>query len=331
MAFFRLSSLQFVMLFLTFLSVAGSMPTIQRRCFIFGCGDPSKHDSREGVSEDMLYQFGLFAQYSAAAYCEENNKSPKGPIACHAGNCPMLETTNVISSDEFQNVGPDDDTGFIAIDNTCKLIVLAFRGSVSGANWHGDFEVNRVHTDLCKKCHVHKGFWKAWNDVKEVSFKSVEAVMGQYPDYRFAITAHSLGGAIATLAAADFRRWKTYYAEKTELFTFGSPRIGNMKTAEFLTLQSTKSYRVTATDDPVPRLPWHKLGYFHMSPEYWIHDNLQHPSASDIKWVIGYYNEAGNSGANADRITHLSYNMESHRHYFGSISQCAPKNDPSRV
>lgn len=135
MAFFRLSFLQSVMLFLIFIFVAGSMPTIYRRCFIFGCGDLSKHDSDEGVSEDLLYQFNLFAQHSAAAYCEENNKSPKGPITCHAGNCPMLETTNVTSFEEFQNAGPDDDTGFIAIDHTRKLTVLAFRGSISDANW----------------------------------------------------------------------------------------------------------------------------------------------------------------------------------------------------
>lgn len=146
----------------------------------------------------------------------------------------------------------------------------------------------KVHTDLCKKCHIHGGFWKAWNDVEKVSFKSVEVVMRQNLDYWFAITGYSLGGAIAILAAADFRRWKPYYAENTELFTFGSPRIDNMKAAEFLTLQSTKSYRVTAIADPVSRLPWHKLGYFYMSPEYWIHDNPQHPSASGIKWVTGY-------------------------------------------
>lgn len=44
------------------------------------------------------------------------------------------------------------------------------------------------------------------------------------------ITGHSLGGALSTLAAFDFNN----LGIKTNLITFGSPRVGNEKFAKEL-------------------------------------------------------------------------------------------------
>lgn len=326
MTFSRLSVLQLTMLLATFISVAYSLPTIQIRCFLFGCGDPSPHETHNGISESTLESFALFSQYAAAAYCEENNNSSGTKITCAAKNCPDVEAANVTSRNEFENSPIADTTGFIAIDYTREIVVLTFRGSVSGANWQEDFKASRVHTDICHKCHVHKGFWQAWVEARTPVLGAVKTVMESYPDYRFVVAGHSLGGALATLAAGDIRKVSPKFAEITELYTYGSPRIGNKPTVDFLTKQSNLSHRITAVDDPVPRVPWHRLGYFHVSPEFWIRTNPQYPSTTDILVVTGYYNEAGNSGANKG---HTKYNMEAHRHYYGNTTQCRPDKDIS--
>ena len=326
MAFLPLSLMQLLSLLATFLSVAHSLPTIERRCFIFGCGDKTPHHTKIGVSEETLYNFRLLSQYSAAAYCEENNNSTGTPVTCHTGACAMVEATNATSYLEFEDSKMYDNTGYVAIDKFHKLVVLSFRGSVSKANWRADYSLIRVHTDLCHKCKVHMGFWKAWSQIKKNTLATVKAVMNQHPGYQLAVTGHSLGGAMATLAAAEIRKTSEGYANKTLLVTFGSPRIGNRRTADFLTKQSRHSFRVTAGDDPIPRMPFHALGYFHMSPEYWIRRNAQNPDAGDIHWITGLYNEAGNSGAGG--LSH--FGKDSHRHYFGNISYCRPKHDSSK-
>ena len=157
-----------------------------------------------------------------------------------------------------------------------------------------------------------------WIALRDVIMQNVNLATYYYRDYRFAITGHSLGAALATLAVADFRRASSWYLEHTELFTFGSPRIGNVGMADFLTKQSNKSYRITVVNDPIPQTPGPISGYMHMSPEYWISDNPSDPVPEDIHVVTGYYNRGGNTGQ--DR--HESF--EEHRRYFGSITRCDP-------
>ena len=326
MALSRFSAVQLLLLLVTFLSVADSMPTLESFCFLFGCTDPVPHNTMYGVSDEILYNFQLLSQYAAAAYCEENNNSTGTPVTCRTGACAMVEVANATSYLEFEDSKMYDNTGYIAIDHFHRLVVLSFRGSVSKANWKIDRQLIRVHTDLCHKCKVHKGFWRSWSQIQDNTLGMVKAVMDKHPKYQLAVTGHSLGGAIATLAAAKIRNSSEPYADNTLLVTFGSPRIGNKRTAEFLTKQSDHSFRVTAVDDIIPRLPFHTFGYYHMSPEYWIYRNQQNPDPGDIAWITGLYNKAGNSGQGG--LTH--FGKEPHRHYFGNITNCRPEYDPSK-
>jgi Lipase 3 N-terminal region len=60
-----------------------------------------KNDS--DVSAEVLGQFNLWEQYSAAAYCLPNNDSPGDKVACVKGqNCPLVEAATTITSIEFQ-------------------------------------------------------------------------------------------------------------------------------------------------------------------------------------------------------------------------------------
>ncbi len=71
-----------------------------------------------------------------------------------------------------------------------------------------------------------------------------------YPNVKVYFTGHSLGGGIATFAAADF--FSTY--SLGEVYTYGKPRVGNKKFVEWFN-QNVKAFRVVHNKDPVPRLP----------------------------------------------------------------------------
>ena len=155
--------------------------------------------------------------------------------------------------------------------------------------------------------------------MRENVLPNVEAATENYPDYRFIVTGHSLGAALATIAAGDIRKAMPWLADRTELFSYGSPRVGNIVTADFLTKQSDKNYRITSTSDPVPRVPGPTLDYMHTSPEYWISmdpDN-ESPDPMNIWKIVGYFNENGNTGTKWTTF-------DTHRHYFGFISGCDP-------
>ena len=70
-------------------------------------------------------------------------------------------------------------------------------------------------------------------------------------------TGHSLGGALATLAAS---RWNTI---TTHLYTYGSPRVGGRKFVK--SFLSSNRYRFRNNNDIVTRVPFEILGYKHVS------------------------------------------------------------------
>jgi triacylglycerol lipase len=84
---------------------------------------------------------------------------------------------------------------------------------------------------------------------------------------------------------------------------------------QYITDQGS-NYRVTHTNDIVPRLPPMAFGFSHTSPEYWItSDNNVTPSTSDIQVIEGVGSREGNAGEGIQ----LS---ESHSWYIIEISAC---------
>jgi hypothetical protein len=53
------------------------------------------------TDQTMINNFELYSQYSAAAYCVDNNDSPSTQIKCSQGNCPLVEAANATGVLEF--------------------------------------------------------------------------------------------------------------------------------------------------------------------------------------------------------------------------------------
>ena len=208
-----------------------------------------------------------------------------------------------------------DVTGYIAVDKTNGLTVLAFRGSKSVRNFITDVQFPTVATDLCNGCKVSQGFWTSWLEARDGVLAALKTTAASYPSSKVVVVGHSLGGAIADLATAEIKKGGT----PADLYTFGAPRIGGATTSSFISNQGLGNiYRTTHKNDPVPRLPPVPLGFVHVSPEYYITSpNGVTPTAADITRYSGSINLLGNTGSNP-----LQLDISAHGWYFNAIGAC---------
>jgi pimeloyl-ACP methyl ester carboxylesterase len=204
-------------------------------------------------------------------------------------------------------------TGYVAVDHTNKLIVVSFRGSETVDTWITDYKFDTTDSDICSGCTAHRGFWNSWIDARDRVTPAVKEASTNFPDYKIGVVGHSLGGAIASFAAASLRNSGLNVA----LYNFGSPRIGGAKISNYITNQPGGNFRFTHRNDPVPKLPLMTMGYVHISPEYYINTpNRQDAKAGDISVYQGAANLfVGNQAS-------LLFDPEAHRWYFGSQYTC---------
>ncbi|KAK3684981.1 Alpha/Beta hydrolase protein [Podospora appendiculata] len=261
------------------------------------------------VTAAQLNNFQLFAQYSAASYCNNQNV-PGQPIACTNDVCLAVQANQATTSSSFTG-NITDVRGVIAVDDTAGLIVVSFRGSVSVRNWITDAVFTQIACDLVPGCLVHAGFFAAWSEVKPAVVAGLKSAVAANPSYKIVTTGHSLGAGLATIATAYLR--KSGYA--IDIYTYGSPRIGNRQFADFVTAQPGLENRVTHFDDPFARLPPILFNYRHTSPEYWFKNNA---TVNDVVQVC-----TGNANISCNAGT-TGLDFDAHSSYFVKINGCSP-------
>jgi Lipase (class 3) len=105
----------------------------------------------------------------------------------------------------LNSIGPTNATGFLAVDNQTSKIVLSFRGTVSIRNWLRNLGIGFVAFPRCSGYAVHSGFYESWCAARGLVQAALANALRTYPGYSIVVTGHSLGGAIATIAAEDLR------------------------------------------------------------------------------------------------------------------------------
>lgn len=118
------------------------------------------------------------------------------------------------------------------------LAIVVFRGSQDVRDWVTNFRA--VPVPWRKGGSVHLGFARALDRV----WPAIEQKLGDFNGPLF-YTGHSLGAALATLAAS-LRRPKAVYA-------FGAPRIGDRTFAQ--SLAGIPIFRIVNNRDVVPTIP----------------------------------------------------------------------------
>jgi len=119
-----------------------------------------------------------------------------------------------------------------------SAVLLAFRGTASTPGWLADVQAwqarhPRQPVGTSWPSLIHSGFLKVWmegNLRAEVLALVKDAVTASHvpaADMRILITGHSLGGALATLAAYDLTVELQELGLQVQCITFGAPRVGN--------------------------------------------------------------------------------------------------------
>lgn len=132
-----------------------------------------------------------------------------------------------------------------------QAVVIAFRGSRSTVDWIADFDADQVQwADDSPAIMTHRGFTMIYRSARDSIWSFLDQVPADKPLF---LTGHSLGGALATLAAFDVAC--TRQQEMTIVYTFGSPRVGNDEFAVQYKKAVPYSFRLANVFDAVTHLP----------------------------------------------------------------------------
>uniref|UniRef100_A0AC34GEW9 Fungal lipase-like domain-containing protein n=1 Tax=Panagrolaimus sp. ES5 TaxID=591445 RepID=A0AC34GEW9_9BILA len=121
-------------------------------------------------------------------------------------------------------------SGFLAASHSDKAIIMSFRGT------HGHGELGQEFIDTLTQPPINfiaggkvnpffaNAFTKLWAAGMKDAFLSFK---NRHTDYSLWITGHSLGAAMAAIAGGTISKLGYFPPEKTALYTFGEPRVGN--------------------------------------------------------------------------------------------------------
>jgi hypothetical protein len=114
---------------------------------------------------------------------------------------------------------------------------------------------------------VHDGFLDAFQSVQARVFAALDEARGGRGGWRVLVTGHSLGGALATLFAAELAASIASGARAgftaVSMVNFGSPRVGNAAFCDAYNALVPDSVRMVNGSDAVPTVPA-LLGYRHV-------------------------------------------------------------------
>ena len=142
-------------------------------------------------------------------------------------------------------------------------VVIAFRGTSSVKDALNDLNIlKRTFPKLgffkrlfklrsIFNAKAHEGFYEAYNSIRDDLHEAI-TYLDESGDYEFYLTGHSLGGALATIAALDITRNLDI---DPVIYTYGAPKAGNKRFVRLFNSEVKHSFRVVNDEDPVPSVP----------------------------------------------------------------------------
>jgi hypothetical protein len=129
-------------------------------------------------------------------------------------------------------------------DNDNEDVWIAFAGTASRKNVRTDLSVADAALFPGEKMRVHSGFLNAWMSVRDRVLAAASASGRVY------VVGHSMGGALATLAAMEI---SGVSGASVACVTFGAPAVGDELFADAFNSRVGQSVRVVNALDPIPR------------------------------------------------------------------------------
>ena len=159
--------------------------------------------------------------------------------------CPEVIDLGIVSHTFYDSREGDEDAQAYLWERQGGRLYLCFRGTESRSDVLADLDVRRVH--LPRGVRVHSGFYGQFESL----IGRIEADLTARAAGRIVVCGHSLGGAVATIAAAHLAA----ALMDVRCYTFGCPRVGNRRFARWFESLVPDHWRVNNDEDPVPMIP----------------------------------------------------------------------------
>lgn len=105
-------------------------------------------------------------------------------------------------------------------------------------------------------CAIHYGFLQAYKSIQDALHRAIKLLSEDLSDkYSFYFTGHSLGGALATLAAVDMQKRYNLDGNRVCMMSFGAPKVGNMNFAKVFNELVPNAFRIVNDKDAIAHLP----------------------------------------------------------------------------
>jgi hypothetical protein len=193
--------------------------------------------------------------------------------------------------------------GFVVREEATGSVIVCIRGTQTPREWLANFTAVPNQFDLVKNFGlVHLGFERMHRSVRQsiqVGLASVDAAT------RITVLGHSLGGAMAVLAAVDIKR--NFGKTNVDVCTFGSPRVGKIGFRKNFNKEIRQCFRLVNQFDVVPRVPSVITGWNHTGEEIEVDGNVENPHSLDAYLAglrnLGQHRETAIPGVAGDDFT----------------------------
>ncbi|RKO86071.1 Alpha/Beta hydrolase protein, partial [Blyttiomyces helicus] len=213
------------------------------------------------IPDSAIPDLQAFTSYAAAAYSDIPS--------IDAWNCtPCALNPNFRPLESFQDPTNLEQV-FVGADDARGSVIVSFRGTIKTlSDWLHDFNaVFKVTPSYLPTGKVSRGFSEVYDTVQAFLQQALPAAVAANPGYSVSFTGHSLGGASATLAAADAFEYLNGTVSTSDIFliTVGCPRVGDANFASYMDQAGLGGiWRSANLGDTVPKVPPMGLGYVHV-------------------------------------------------------------------
>ncbi|KAH9109135.1 hypothetical protein LEN26_011599 [Aphanomyces euteiches] len=227
----------------------------------------------------LLLNCSRYAYYRSSLFLSEDTGDDgvvKNPAAAYVNQFALMRDG---LEEVLQVIDEQTDTNCLILHADFRII-FAFRGTVSKANVKTDLDValdpipwlpdgklslkfHQVNVfeelDTTQAPFAHRGFLRAYGAVRERCHAALDSLLARYGKQGLAsdlvhvyCTGHSLGGALATLAALDF---KLNMKLPVVLYNYGSPRVGSHGFSRLFNANISLAFRLVNEGDIICGLP----------------------------------------------------------------------------
>lgn len=208
---------------------------------------------------------------SSLSYCDQNEMRQKYnekncDVLCRCENCPILLESERNDCEVYVSEYKCDNK-----DNLDCLLV-SFRGTSELRDVVSDLNaIRRVMDIVHERPYVHWGFYNQFMEIKSQLDSQIEQYYisntNSPKKHTIIFSGHSLGGALATIAAVYYA--KKYPNYKVHCVTFGSPRVGGYRFVKLYNKLVDASYRFVNCNDVVTMIPT-RIRFRHVKGLHWL-------------------------------------------------------------